>query len=47
MNEKLCSILSVLLFLSVSADVAKKNDKLRSGGIGLSTVNNFCVHTCI
>ena len=41
MHEKFCSILSVSLFLSVSADVAK-NDLLKSGDNGLSTVNNLC-----
>ena len=46
MHGKFCSILSVLLFLSVSADVAK-NDNLKSGDSGLSTVKNFCVHPCI
>ena len=43
---KICSILSVLLILSVSADVAK-NDTLKSGDSGLSTVNNFCVHPSV
>ena len=46
MHEKVCSILSVSLFLSVSADLAK-NVKLRSGDNGLSTVNDFVfTHVC-